>query len=408
MNSVPTEASSLENLNISSSTQGHKNKVKLPRIELSKFNDDIIEWKGFWDQFKSTIHGNNNISAIEKFNYLPTLLKDSALSAISGITLSAKNYGQALEILQARYGNDQVLISAYMQKFVQIPKIQNSNDIKRLRFLCDSVETSVRNLKLLHVETSSSQLVPLLNEKLPNDLREVIARNFENNIWTLDEMLKFLKTEIQAKELSLSVTASNVDKSAKRNHVGENLYAAAALIAHNNFKRNNLKNHVSSKCLKIIEPASRTKILQQKGLCFISFRKEHLASSCKLHCICRKCNGKHHISICTFEPSKSNVNNPPSQEDSVEATANNFYSNKNTVLLQTALVTATNLSGKLYSETLLLFDSGSQRTYVSTELREKLKLPAVRQERILIKTFGQSIFRHEPLLLLLLKLKKEI
>ena len=126
-----------------------------------------------------------------------------------------------------------------MQKFVQIPKIQNSNDIKRLRFLCDSVETSVRNLKSLQVETSSygSLLVPLLNEKLPNDLRVVIARNFENNIWTLDEMLNLLKTEIQAKELSLSVITSNDDKSANRYQVSENLYTAAALIAHNNFKR---------------------------------------------------------------------------------------------------------------------------------------------------------------------------
>ena len=80
---------------------------------------------------------NNNISAIEKFNYLHTLLEDSALLAISGLTLSAENYGQALEILQARYVNDQVLIGAYMEKFVQIPKIQNSNDMKRLKFLCD-------------------------------------------------------------------------------------------------------------------------------------------------------------------------------------------------------------------------------------------------------------------------------
>ena len=76
--------------------------MKLPRLELSKFNEDIIEWKGFWDQFKSTVQENNNTSAIEKFNYLRTLLEDSTLSAISGLTLSAENYGQALEILQAR------------------------------------------------------------------------------------------------------------------------------------------------------------------------------------------------------------------------------------------------------------------------------------------------------------------
>ena len=58
------------------------------------------------------------------------------------------------------------------------------------------------------------------------------------------------------------------------------------------------------------EPASRKKILRQKVLCFICFSKEHLASSCKFHYICRKCNGKHHISICIFDPSKSYANFP--------------------------------------------------------------------------------------------------
>ena len=63
--------------------------------------------------------------------------------------------------------------------------------------------------------------MPLLNEKLPNDFRVVNARNFENNVWTLDKMLKYLETEIQVKELSLSVTASNDVKSANRNQVSE-------------------------------------------------------------------------------------------------------------------------------------------------------------------------------------------
>ena len=80
-------------------------------------------------------------------------------------------------------------------------------------------------------------------------MRVVIARNFGNNVWTLDEMLKFLKTEIEAKQLFLSVTASNDDKSANRNQLGENLYTVAALIAQISFKGKccepyNLKNHV--------------------------------------------------------------------------------------------------------------------------------------------------------------------
>lgn len=129
---------------------------------------------------KSAADKNNDISAIDKFNYSHTLLEDSAFSAISGLTLSVENYRQALEILQPRYGNDHVFISVFILHFVQIPKPQNSNDIKRLKFLC----VSVHNLKSLRVETSSysSLIVPLLNKKLPNDLRVFIGRNFENNI----------------------------------------------------------------------------------------------------------------------------------------------------------------------------------------------------------------------------------
>ena len=46
LNKVLTVESSLGNLNISFSTLNHENKVKLPRVELSKFNGDIIERKG--------------------------------------------------------------------------------------------------------------------------------------------------------------------------------------------------------------------------------------------------------------------------------------------------------------------------------------------------------------------------
>ena len=67
-----------------------------------------------------------------------------------------------------------------MQKFVSLPPVKNQNDVTGLRKLYDQVESSVKNLKSLKVETNSygSLLVPLLNEKLPNDLRERIAYNF--------------------------------------------------------------------------------------------------------------------------------------------------------------------------------------------------------------------------------------
>ena len=40
-------------------------KVKLPKLELSKLDGDIINWKGFWDQFQVAIHENETIAEID-------------------------------------------------------------------------------------------------------------------------------------------------------------------------------------------------------------------------------------------------------------------------------------------------------------------------------------------------------
>ena len=76
---------------------------------------------------KSAIHDNENISEVEKFTYLKSFLADSALATISGLNLNAEKYIEAIEILEKRYENVQVLISAFMTKFVQLPKIRSSN-----------------------------------------------------------------------------------------------------------------------------------------------------------------------------------------------------------------------------------------------------------------------------------------
>ena len=61
--------------------------------------------------------------------------------------------------------------------------------------------------------------------------------------------------------------------------------------------------------------------------------------------------------------------------------------NQTNVLLQTALVTVTDLHKQKQTKINALFDTGSQRTYVSEELRNYLKLPVLRKEKIIIKVF---------------------
>ena len=61
-------------------------------------------------------------------------------------------------------------------------------------------------MKLRGIRTSSygSLLIPMLTSKLPTDLRTLFTRKFTGNVWLLDELLVFLKNELEAKERSVS------------------------------------------------------------------------------------------------------------------------------------------------------------------------------------------------------------
>ena len=47
--------------------------------------------------------------------------------------------------------------------------------------------------------------IHLSNAKLPNELRLLISRKFENEVWLLSDLLNHLKIEIEAKERSVSL-----------------------------------------------------------------------------------------------------------------------------------------------------------------------------------------------------------
>ena len=179
--------------------------------------------------------------------------------------------------------------------------------------------------------------------------------------------------------------------------------------------------------------AARKDLLIKQGRCFVCLRKDHLSRNCPSKNQCYKCKGRHHISICPSDGSNegsahnnTNLSRTPSQEQPQNQSGNNdegnpipganslraaprqeqnqkqpktlkqnltalYVSAATPVLLQTAkaLTYKPGNSGVTVKARFIL-DSGSQRTYVSTRLRERLKLPTENTERISIKTFGST------------------
>ena len=126
--------------------------------------------------------------------------------------------------------------------------------------------------------------------------------------------------------------------------------------------------------------AARKEICKKSRLCFICFDKNHNASACTWDYKCKHCGGKHNIAICTFNKNQlSRFDNQSS---------NNLANNQTNVPLQTVLVTVTDLHKQKQTKINALFDIGSQRTFVNEELRNYLKLPVLRKEKIIIKAFG--------------------
>ena len=385
----------LSNMTINSSYSDSSAKIKLPKLEIPKFDGEVTNWQSFWDHFESAIHLNDELSDINKFNYLTSFLCDDAKSVISSLAPTSANYQTAVNILKKRYGNPQVLISSFMNKFVSLSKVNSDKDIVSLRKLLDQTESSIRNLESLNVKTDSygTLLVPLINDKLPDGIRISIAKKFDNDLWDIETLVELLRKEVEAKERSFAVGATFQNNS-EINSERELPFTSSALFSQNKQCNTNQcvfcdkSNHASFRCLKVSNPISRKEIVREKRLCFLCLKNGHSAKNCELKYSCNKCGGKHNISICTFKERRGDYNNPINNK-SQQATTANLSNNKNCVLLQTASVSVSG-NDKRVNNVQLLFDSGSQRSYVSKKLRKLLNLPTLRTERIIRGDSGQN------------------
>ena len=68
---------------------------------------------------------------------------------------------------------------------------------------------------------------------------------------------------------------------------------------------------------------------------------------------------------------------------------------KGTVLLQTASAVARNEDGSKTTRVKILFDSGSQRSYVSDNLKSRLGLKSTKTKTLHLNTFGERNFRKQ-------------
>jgi len=384
-------------------------KPRLPKITLTKFKGDITKWNTFWDSFESTIHDNAGISKIDKFNYLNSLLEGTASRAIQGLPITNDNYDHAIEILKERFGRPQQIISAHMDEILKIPNA-NGDRTAPLRFMYDKVSVHVRGLASLGVSADQygSLLIPIIMSKLPTDIRLQIARKSSNEVWDIEELLTTIKIEIEAREISEGASISNVNTRIPTPQRPKP--TASTLVAREQRTENSFRIqcafcnglHYSASCSNVTNIDARKDKLKESGRCYLCLRKGHQSRNCTSEKKCRQCQGVHHQSICTrkynVQETKESTTNKESN-NSITSTNANISSTtaanpcKGTVLLQTARAVARN--GTLTTPVRILFDTGSQRSYVKGSVQSQLKLKPTDKETLHLNTFGDSKYKKQ-------------
>lgn len=374
-------------------------RVKLPKISLPRFQGNLMRWTAFWDSFESAIHRSDRLSEIDKFNYLRSLLEGTAYDAIAGLSLSAANYEEALAILKKRFGNRQLIVSKHMETLLSVSAVTSDNHLRDLRRLYDQAEANVRSLRALGVEPESygTMLSSVLLSKLPPELRLIVIREISADDLDMESLLKTFEKELVARE-----RATNAVPPASRRSKPPSQPPTSALVSNTSGSPACVfceQPHSPITCSSVPAIDARKRILRNSGRCFNCLRKNHLSRNCRSTSKCKRCNGRHHTSICEKEQRGSASLARPidlnpeatSFEPEPKTPLMVCTGQGQTILLQTARAVIYNpLKSKQTLEVRCLFDTGSQKSYLTERAMKLLKLEPTGKQTLSIAAFGAA------------------
>lgn len=265
--------------------------MRLPKLQIPVFSGDPRTWLRFYDLFKVTVHESRRLSKAQKLQYLQSLLQGQAESTISHLLTQDENsYDEAWEKLTNRYHRTSLMISSFVEMFVEQPVIHVPTE-SNIRKLADISDESLRGLRALAQEERDHFLVYLLVKKLDKETKQLWARaSSGNETPTIVELIEFLNN--RANELMLTEPKSK----SKRDP-----YDAKVHSHHSN--NTNLskcplcnQDHAVYRCdqFRSMDASARYEVVKQHKLCCNCLHRGHIKQNCRSKNTCFTCKSRHH------------------------------------------------------------------------------------------------------------------
>ena len=155
--------------------------------------------------------------------------------------------------------------------------------------------------------------------------------------------------------------------------------------------------HSSAECTKITDYTERISIVKRDHLCFNCLGRHRIAD-CKSKTKCRNCSRRHHTGLCKDTLQKTDAktlaqatsfkkHNVKESSTSVQLPSSLTHSQGH-VLLNTAIAPVS--SGQTSLHVNILLDKGAQKSFITTDLANKLKLVPTGKEALSISGFGDT------------------
>ena len=421
---------------------------QLPTLQIKPFNGTRKDWVEFYESFKCAVDSGNG-SDVEKLTLLRNLVDGEAKELIAGFRLEAKSYKEALQMLKDNYGDKDAYIRSLHTRLTNLKACVTLGDVRRFSI---ELERLARELLNSGEDIEGPSVYLALEKKLNKPfLRTILSKRSEGNNWSTTQFREALREAIQ-KEMAIQEVMNEYEREVPRrpnrmsfqpmqrsnqfqrrsaptqNQRQDFTYATLAQgqqIKPNQIKRSSSRRprvssnqtmdrqpqpnwkcafcdeqHFNDRCVKYSTPQERLTRAKEKKLCTRCLRKVHTSFNCPKPSMCFHCKRMHPSALCfarmqnryaqrqeNVQPSKPGGHNSMNNRQPEQANAVKEEGSKSVLMTLPAIV-CNPKRPQQKEEALIFLDAGSQRSFISAKLANKLQLPIVSKEKCHLTSFG--------------------